>query len=40
VYLREKAASIGANAVIKVTLKKTEPNNSRTGISGIAVRYR
>jgi hypothetical protein len=39
-YLREKAAAIGADAVIKVSLKKTDHNNGRKGISGIAVGYK
>ena len=39
-FLRQKAAAIGADAIIKVSLKKPDLYNSKTGISGIAIRYK
>ena len=39
-YLKKKAASIGADAVIKVNLTKISSITSRNGISGIAVKLK
>jgi hypothetical protein len=36
--LREKAASLGANAIISARLTKIGSATSRTGLSGVAVR--
>jgi hypothetical protein len=37
--IKEKAASLGANAVINVELSKISSNTVRTGMSGVAIRY-
>jgi hypothetical protein len=37
-YLKEKASAIGADAIIMVNLKKTNPYIKRTGITGIAIK--
>ena len=40
VYLKDKAAELGADAVIKVELTKMSSEYHRTGLSGVAVKLR
>lgn len=39
-YLKRKAAELGADAVIKIELKKLSTYTSRIGVSGIAIKYK
>lgn len=39
IYLKEEAASIGADAVIFVKLAKISSYGSRTGLSGTAIKF-
>lgn len=39
-HLKKKAAQLGADAVIRVDLSKVNSTTVRTGISGVAVKFR
>ena len=39
-YLKTKAAKLGADAIIKVELNKMHSYTDRTGISGVAIKFK
>lgn len=39
-YLKHKVAKLGADAIIKVNLTKINSFSSRTGISGVAIKFK
>jgi uncharacterized protein YbjQ (UPF0145 family) len=39
-YLKQKSAKLGADAIIYVKLSKVTTTDNRTGISGVAVKFK